>query len=185
MPKLNKLFEERINHLRILTVHCIECIYQWKQNIETMLSRNIKLKYLVNGKSYMLKIIEDHKNIINSTLNNVYAFEQKKLDVFFLNYTFEGKKISIVSKSIIKRIRLCEMLLTEDEGDQEEEETKRTPLIQKNKSPEKHDKSLPPKGPIAQIATWKKLEIEFGEFQEYLAASLSKSAFSQSFLTPV
>jgi hypothetical protein len=33
VAKLNKLFEERINHLRILSVHCIECIYQWKQSI--------------------------------------------------------------------------------------------------------------------------------------------------------
>ena len=31
--KLNKMFEERANHLRILTVHCIECIYQWRQSI--------------------------------------------------------------------------------------------------------------------------------------------------------
>jgi hypothetical protein len=28
-----KAFEEKISHLRILTIHCIECIYQWKQSM--------------------------------------------------------------------------------------------------------------------------------------------------------
>ena len=97
--------------MRILTVHCIECIYQWKQSIEPMLPRNVKLKYSVNGRSYLLKIIQDYKNIVASKLAEVYVFDAKKHDVFFLNYTFEGKKMSVVSKSIIKRIRLCEMLL--------------------------------------------------------------------------
>lgn len=110
--KLNKLFEERINHLRILTVHCIECIYQWKQSIEPLLPKNYKLKYAVNGKSYLSKIIDDYKLISASKLVDVYAFDDKKPDVFFLNYTFEGKKLSIVSKSIVKRIRLCEILLS-------------------------------------------------------------------------
>lgn len=114
VAKLNKLFEERINHLRILSVHCIECIYQWKQSIEPLLPRNFKLRYLINGKSYLQKIIEDYKGIANSKLVDLYVFDVKKHDVFFLNYTFEGKKMSIVSKSIIKRIRLCEMLLSED-----------------------------------------------------------------------
>lgn len=60
--------------------------------------------------------------------------------------------MSVVSKSIIKRIRLCEMLLVEDEGlEGEEEETKRTPMIQKIKSPPQrhHDKSMPSKGNIS------------------------------------
>jgi hypothetical protein len=94
--------------------------------------------------------------LLQTKLTQVYVFDSKRNDVFFLNYTFEGKKMSIVSKSIIKRIRLCEMLLSEDELEPEEEESKRTPLIQKNKSPQKHDKSLPPRGP-AIIASWKKL----------------------------
>lgn len=29
----SKPFEEKISHLRILTIHCIECIFQWKQSI--------------------------------------------------------------------------------------------------------------------------------------------------------
>ena len=75
-----------------------------------------------------------------------------------MNYTFEGKKMSLVSKSIIKRIRLCEMLLAEDENEAEGEETKRTPLIQKIKSPiPRHDKSMPPKATTLAIASWKKL----------------------------
>ena len=78
------------------------------------------------------------------------------------------------------------MLLTEDENGTEGEETKRTPLIQKIKSPPtRNDKSMPPKGTIAAIASWKKLEIEYSEFQEYFATSLSKSAFHQSFRSVV
>jgi len=72
-----------------------------------LLPRNVKLRYIVNGRSYLLKIINDYKGIVESKLAEVYSFEQKKHDVFFINYTFEGKKMSVVSKSIIKRIRLC------------------------------------------------------------------------------
>jgi hypothetical protein len=182
--KLNKLFEERVNHLRILTVHCIECVYQWKQSIEPLLPRNMRLRYVTNGRSYFSKIIEDYKSISASKLGEVYAFDLKKPDVFFLNYTFEGKKMSIVSKSIIKRIRLCEMLLVDDEGEPEEEESKRTPLIQKVKSPpnRSQDKSMPSKGVLATLEKWKKLEIEYGDFSDYFASTLAHSAFSQSFL---
>jgi hypothetical protein len=71
--------------------------------------------------------------------------------------------MSVVSKSIIKRIRLCEMLLVEDEGvEGEEEESKRTPITNKVKSPPQrhHDKSMPSKGIVAvTIEKWKKLEI--------------------------
>lgn len=55
----------------------------------------------------MGKINEDYQIIALSKVNEVYGFDPKKPDVFFLNYTFDGKKMSIVSKSIIKRIRLC------------------------------------------------------------------------------
>ena len=68
VPKLNKLFEERINHLRILTVHCIECIYQWKQSIEPSLPRNVKLKYINQGKNYLHKIMDDYHAIIQFKL---------------------------------------------------------------------------------------------------------------------
>lgn len=186
--KLNKLFEEKVNHLRILTVHCIECVYQWRQSIESLVPRNFKLRYITNGRSYFSKIIEDYRTISTSKLGEVYGFDLKKPDVFFLNYTFEGKKMSIVSKSIIKRIRLCEMLLVEDEGEESpEEETKRTPMIQKVKSPpNRHqDKSMPSKGIVATIEKWKKLEIEYGDFSEYFASTLAHSAFGQSFLSTV
>lgn len=39
-----------------------------------MLPRNVKLKYLVNGRSYLVKIIEDYKNIVASKLADVYVF---------------------------------------------------------------------------------------------------------------
>lgn len=54
------------------------------------------------------------------------------------------------------------MLLFDDEGEEpQEEESKRTPLIQKVKSPpNRHqDKSMPSKGIVATIEKWKKLEI--------------------------
>lgn len=52
--------------------------------------------------------------MINSKINQIYYFEEKKPDPFFLNYTIEGKKISNVSKNLIKRIRLCEIMLADD-----------------------------------------------------------------------
>jgi hypothetical protein len=86
--KLNKMFEERVNHLRILTVHCIECIYQWRQSIEPLIPRNIRLRYITNGRSYLSKIVEDYKTVSISKLSEIYAFDLKKPDVFFLNYTY-------------------------------------------------------------------------------------------------
>ena len=72
-----------------------------------MLPRNTKLRYLLNGKSYMPKFIEDYKMVTATRVAEVYGFEHKRPDVFFLNYTFEGKKMSVVSKNILKRIRYC------------------------------------------------------------------------------
>lgn len=60
-----------------------------------------------DGKSYMLKILDDYHRIINSRINEIYSFDDKKPDPFFLNYTLENKKISNVSKNLVKRIRLC------------------------------------------------------------------------------
>ena len=39
-----------------------------------MLPRNAKLKYITNGRSYLLKIIEDYKNIVATKLSEVYGF---------------------------------------------------------------------------------------------------------------
>lgn len=133
-------------------------------------------------------MIEDYRFVISTRVAEVYGFEQKKTDVFFLNYTFEGKKMSVVSKNIIKRIRLCQMLLSEEDNPEpeQEESSKRTPLVQKNKSPplNRADKSVPPQGLSSALTSrWKKVEIEYGEFQEYFVSSIGKSAFSQSFHT--
>ena len=184
VAKLNRLFEERLNHLRILTVHCIECIYQWKQFIEPQLPKQVKIKYLYNGKCYMGKIVSDYMELMGSRLQEVYVFEQKKHDYFFLHYTYEGKKMSLVSKSIIKRIRLCEMLLAESEEDEEPADSKRTPLIHKLRSPhqQRADKSMPPKAIVARTGQkWNKLEIEYSDLSDFFASSVAKSAFVQSF----
>ena len=74
VAKLNRLFEERVNHLRILTVHCIECTYQWKQWIEPQLPKQVKVKYLYNGKCYMAKIVNDYMDLMNSRLQEIYVF---------------------------------------------------------------------------------------------------------------
>lgn len=39
-----------------------------------MLPRNVKLKYLVNGRSYLSKIIEDYKGIVQTKLAELYTF---------------------------------------------------------------------------------------------------------------
>lgn len=36
----------------------------------------------------MPKLIEDYKTITSTRISEIYGFEQKKPDVFFLNYTF-------------------------------------------------------------------------------------------------
>lgn len=78
----------------------------------------LRVKFVENRKAYLTKIKEDYRSITNSKLKEIYHFEEGKLDVFFLNYLCEGKKISNVSKNLIKRIRLCEKMLNESEEPQ-------------------------------------------------------------------
>lgn len=46
----------------------------------------------------------------------------------------------------------------------------------------RQDKSLPPQEIHANLQKWKKLDVEYVEFSEYFANSISKSDFNQSFL---
>ena len=70
-----KIFEEKISHLRILTIHCIECIIQWKQILESMSAKPLlRVKFIENRKAYLTKIKEDYKNITNSKFNEIYTF---------------------------------------------------------------------------------------------------------------
>ncbi len=55
--------------------------------METMLQKKVKPIYIHDGKSYLEKITDDFHKIINSKINQVYYFEEKKPDPFFLNYT--------------------------------------------------------------------------------------------------
>ena len=69
--------------------------------------RSLKVKYIHNGKLYTVKVKEDYKNIIQSKFKEIYKFDTNKIDAFFINYSYDGKKISNVSKNLVKRIRLC------------------------------------------------------------------------------
>ena len=81
--------------------------------------RSLKVKFLYNKSLYINKIKEDYKKITESKFNEIYKFDKAKVDAFFLNYTCDGKKISNVSKNLVKRIRLCEIMLhEEEEGEQ-------------------------------------------------------------------
>jgi len=77
--------------------------------------KGFKVKYITNGELYTKKVKEDYKNIINSNFKEIYKFQTEKIDPFFLNYTFDGKKVMNVSKNLIKRIRLCEIMLNEED----------------------------------------------------------------------
>lgn len=77
--------------------------------------KSLKVKYLHNGKLYTSKVKEDYKKIIDSKFNEIYKFDKQKTDAFFLNYSCDGKKISNVSKNLVKRIRLCEIMLNEED----------------------------------------------------------------------
>ena len=69
--------------------------------------RSLKVKYIYNGKFYTVKVKEDYKKIIQSKFKEIYKFDTNKIDAFFINYSYDGKKISNVSKNLVKRIRLC------------------------------------------------------------------------------
>lgn len=92
----------------------------------------MKIKYYHNGELYTTKVKNDYHHIIESEFKEIYKFETNKIDPFFLNYTYEGKKLSNASKNLIKRIRLCEIMLNEEDN---QGEVKRTPMIEKLKSP--------------------------------------------------
>lgn len=99
--------------------------------------------------------------------------------------TVESKKISNVSKNLIKRIRMCEIMLNED--NESTVETKRTPLIEKIKSPPRNsrdfkDKSMPPRGKTPTIIPWTKVPVEYSQLNDYVISLLNKSSFASSFI---
>ena len=67
------ILEEKINHLRILTIHSIECIIQWKQHIES-LSGTKRIEFRHNGLNYFTKIKSDYDELKSSLLKGVYTF---------------------------------------------------------------------------------------------------------------
>lgn len=134
--KASKSFEQKISHLRILTIHCIECIFHWKQFIESLGPKGFKVRYIHQGQLYTNKVKEDYTHIINSQFKEIYKFDTQKTDAFFLNYMIDGKKIMNVSKNLIKRIRLCQIMLNEE--NQNLQESKPTPTIEKLKTPPRH-----------------------------------------------
>ena len=77
--------------------------------------KGFKVKYIHKGQLYTNKVKEDYHSIVNSIFKEIYKFETQKVDAFFLNYTLEGKKVVNVSKNLIKRIRLCEIMLNEED----------------------------------------------------------------------
>ena len=62
-------------------------------------------------------------------------------------------------------------MLADDET--KEEETKRTPLVQKLKiPPSMKDKSMPPRGKTESSQVFVKLSVEYGQFADYFAKLL-------------
>ena len=186
--KVKRQFEEKVSHLRILTIHCIECIFHWKESLESMGPKGFKVKYIHNGKLYTQKVKSDYYDIINSSFNEIYKFESQKVDPFFLNVTVDGKKIGNVSKNLVKRIRMCEIMLNEDD-DEAPVEVKRTPMIEKIKTPPRQnnfrDKSLPPRGKTPNVIPWTKVPVEYSQLHDYMTNLLSKGSFSESFLPQI
>lgn len=73
--------------------------------------KGFKVQYIHDGKLYTKKVKNDYQEIINSNFKEIFKFETQKMDAFFLNYTMDGKKIMNISKNLVKRIRLCEIML--------------------------------------------------------------------------
>jgi hypothetical protein len=117
--------------------------------------KGFKVNYFYQGKMYTKKIKEDYNTIINSSFKEIYNFDGKKTDVFFLNYTFDGKKVMNVSKNLIKRIRLCEIMLNEDNEASSE----------KRVSPGTNRPMLTPPKPSSRTSKREKTEPPSGEFK--------------------
>ena len=58
---------------------------------------------------------------------------------------------------------------------------KRTPMIEKIKSPprqgDSRDHSLPPRGKTPNVIPWTKVPVEYSQLNDYLSNLLSKSSF--------
>ena len=95
--------------------------------------------------------------------------------------TVDGKKIGNVSKNLVKRIRMCEIMLNEDD-EETQVEVKRTPMIEKIKSPPRkgdfRDKSLPPRGKTPTIIPWTKVPVEYSQLNDYSTNLLGKGSFA-------
>lgn len=105
-------FEEMLQHYRILSIHCVECIFQWRKSLESMLDKPIKVEYRYEGENYFQRMRRDYNDIIASKFSELYTFSDKT-DMFFVNATIAGKKLIPVSKTFLKRIKMCETVIQE------------------------------------------------------------------------
>ncbi len=79
---------------------------------------------------------KDYAEIVESRFKEIFAFSDK-VDLFFVNVTVGGKK-PMISKTFMKRIKMCESII-------QEESMAEPPSAYQNKSPTKGGgKSLPP-----------------------------------------
>lgn len=149
-----------LHHYRILSIHCVECIYQWRKNLELVYERPLQVEYKLEGEGYFHRMRRDHADIVSSKFSGTYTFAERG-DLFFTNVQVGGKKLMPISKPFLKRIKMCETVI--------QEEPPETPSAVNAKSP-KAGKSLPPI-PHSTVAkpTLTKISVEYTAFPEYFA----------------
>lgn len=97
--------EEKIQHLRILTIHSVECILQWKQQIWGLRGPDCIFRY--RSGSYIEKIQKDLEWIKKSKIGILYEFPEKN-DYFLATIRSKGfGKSTPTSKNLLKRIKYC------------------------------------------------------------------------------
>lgn len=99
--------DEKVQHIRILTIHCVECILQWKQQIWRLQGPQ-ECVFSYQGDSYLRKIQLDYEWLRSSKLANLYEFSERN-DIFLSTIRSRGLiKSQPASKNLLRRIRLCE-----------------------------------------------------------------------------
>lgn len=164
-------FEEMLQHYRILSIHCVECIYQWRKNLELVYERPLHIEYRFEGESYFHRMRRDYAEIVASKFAGSYQFSDRT-DLFFTNVQVAGKKLMPISKPFMKRIKMCETVIME--------EPPATPSAVHNKSP-KVGKSLPP-APHSTVTkpTLTKVAVEYSAFPEYFSNLKARGSYQHT-----
>jgi len=161
--ELQQKASELLTHLRILSLNAVETILKWREYIQqtyyitrgvVKANQIIIIPFLHNEGNYLLKMKNDTKDLITTPLAKSFTFSSKS-DPFLVYPSKEtdkpGKTVLYISKSLINRIRACELVILEEsvhEHINEKNAPASTPPLKAFESPS--DRSLKNDDPSAQ-----------------------------------